>query len=217
MLSTRLEHAAVALVALATVVATATPAAGQEPLTGDHSRYAHLEFLLERTLFKVDVARLHLEVDDETARDVAAIVAAGKRSKDRERKVADRYLATRQADVALEFLMDIDLDRFLEGGEDNVARQIEAGLMAPELAEPFLHGRRERFAFLEGRGIRDGDRFFYTLRGDSVATRFVDADGVTRIDDVRVGPTHGQFLMGTYFAPGSSFRDGLLDLVFDGR
>jgi hypothetical protein len=217
MLSIRLEHVAVALLALATVVATATPTAGQEPLAEDHSPYAHLEFLLERTLFKVDVARLRLEVDDATAGDVAAIVAGGKRSREREQAVTARYLATRQADIALEFLIDIDFDRFLEGGEDNAARQIEAGLMPPEAAEPFLRGRRERFAFLEDRGIRDGDRFYYTLRGDSVATRFVDADGITRIDDVRVGPTHGQFLMGTYFAPGSSFRDGLLDLVFEGR
>ena len=216
-MGTRLEHLAVALVALAIAVAAATPAADQDPPAEDRSRYAHLEFLLERTLFQVDVARLHLEVDDATAGDVAAIVAGGKRSREREQAVTARYLATRQADIALEFLIDIDFDRFLEGGEDNAARQIEAGLMPPEAAEPFLSGRRERFAFLEGRGIRDGDRFFYTLRGDSVATRFVDADGVTRIDDVRVGPTHGQFLMGTYFAPGSSFRAGLLDLVFDGR
>ena len=63
-------------------------------------------------------------------------------------------------------------------------------------------------------GIRQGDLFLYTVRGDTVSTRFIDSDGNTRLDFVRIGPEFRRALMGTYFVPGSNFRDGLMDLVF---
>ena len=72
-----------------------------------------------------------------------------------------------------------------------------------------------RFAFLGEEGVRDGDHLYYTLRGDSVLSRYVDVDGNTTLDDVRVGAAWRLWLLGNYFVAGTHFRNGLLDLVFD--
>jgi hypothetical protein len=178
-------------------------------------RFAHLDFLLERTLLKIDVVRLRIDVDHETARGVAAVVDAGDRSRKREDDVAERYLATRHADISLEFKMDLGFDRFIDSAADNSKRLVKAGLVEEEAAERLVTERRERFAFLADTGIREGDLFLYTVRGDTVTTRFIDADGHTRLDYIRIGPEWRRALMGTYFVPGSNFRDGLMDLVFE--
>jgi hypothetical protein len=74
-----------------------------------------------------------------------------------------------------------------------------------------------RFKFLEGRGVNEDDCLYYTVRGDSVQTRFVSAAGDTLLDDLRIGPERKTSLLGSYFAPETNFHDGLLDLVFDCR
>lgn len=181
---------------------------------GEGNRFAQLDFLLERTLLKIDVVRLRLDVDQETALGVAAIVDAGDRSRNREDAVAALYIETRQADISLEFKMDLSFNRFIDSAADNSKRLVKAGVVEPPVAARLVDERRERFAFLADTGIREGDLFLYTLRGDTVSTRFIDAEGHTRLDFVRIGPEFCHALMGTYFVPGSNFRDGLMDLVF---
>lgn len=179
-------------------------------------RFAHLDFLLERTWLKVDVARLVMDVDEETARAVAEIVERGKRSKESEEAVAARYLETRRADLSLEFKTDLSFDRFLDSAAKNSKRLVDAGLIESEVGERMFEERERRFAFLEKTGIRDGDRFEYTLRGDTVTTRYFDADDSLQTEFVGIGARAGAVLLGTYFVRGSSFFDGLMDLVFAG-
>jgi hypothetical protein len=168
-------------------------------------RFAHLDFLLERTWLKVDIARLVMDVDEETARAVAAIVERA------------RYLETRRADLSLEFKTDVSFDRFLDSAAENSKRLVDAGLIEPEAGERMVEERGRRFAFLEETGIRDGDRFEYTLRGDTVTTRYFDADDSLQIEFVGIGARAGAVLLGTYFVRGSSFFDGLMDLLFAGH
>ena len=53
------------------------------------------------------------------------------------------------------------------------------------------------------------------MRGDTVTTRYTDVTGAVRIDEIQIEAAHRKALIGSLFGPGSGFRKGLLDLVFD--
>ena len=188
---------------------------GADRVPSERPGRGRLEFLLERTLLKVDVVQLTIVVDETTAAEVDSLVAGRERTKDLEHAVATRYLEVRYADIELEFRMSISHERFLDGALETTKRVVKADLIGEESAERIDADLAARFSFLEDSGVREGDRLRYILRGDSIATRYVAADGETRLDDLRVGPERRLRLLGSYFVPKTNFRDGLLDAVFE--
>jgi hypothetical protein len=178
---------------------------------------ARLDYRLEKTFLKVDVLQLTLVVDDATAAGVDSMIAGRERSDHVERVVVSNFLGARSADITLAFLRSITYDQFIDSARKTSQKVADAGLIERESAERIHQDTARRFAFLKETGIRKGDHLFYALRGDSIATRYIDADGQTRLRDVRVGPERRLALLGSYFAPNTTFRDGLLDLIFSGR
>ncbi|HSM08267.1 MAG TPA: hypothetical protein VLA33_04535, partial [Gemmatimonadota bacterium] len=65
----------------------------------------------------------------------------------------------------------------------------------------------------EERGIRSGDRMLQRVRGDTLRTVYEGADGEVLLDQVDVGPERRLAVLGGYFAPGSDFRQGLVESV----
>jgi hypothetical protein len=178
---------------------------------------ARLDYRLEKTFLKVDVLQLTLVVDDATAAGVDSIIAGHERSDDVDRVVVSYFLGARSADITLAFLRSISYDQFIDGARKTSQQVAGAGLIEEEAAERIHQDTERRFAFLKETGVRRGDSLYYTLRGDSVTTRYVSADGTTMLQDLRVGPERRMSLLGSYFAPNTNFRDGLLDLIFAER
>jgi hypothetical protein len=177
--------------------------------------YRRLEMLLEKTFLQIDAARAVLELPPDVADSLHAL-AAGRRCDDVLRDEMARYLRSgRRVDVTLTFLHGFGADRFFAGGRDNVRRLEEDGLLDRETVARLIRDQRRRFAFLADRGIEDGDRLFYRLRGDTLDIRFVDAGGVERVNETQVGRGYRVALWGAYLHPESEFRRGLLDSVCD--
>lgn len=176
---------------------------------------SRFDYVLEKTFLKIDAVRLELQILDGTPSRVAELIDGSTRDEELEDSVAAVYLSTEGADLRMTFLVSFDLERFLDGNRDSLNGLAEAGIISGDDAERLYLENERRFAILEESGMKEGDRLEHELRGDSITTRFIDASGVTRIDELRVGPERRAALLGSFFGPESEFRDGLLDQVFE--
>lgn len=175
----------------------------------------HFDYVLERTIFKVDAVRLELTVRGDTPGRVARLVTGRTDPRSTTDSVAALYLSSDDAAIRMTFLRSFGLSRFLDANRDVMRKMVRSGYLTEEEFRRLDEENRERFAVLEADGVRDGDRLEHEVRGDTVTTLYTDAEGAVRIDQVRVGRTERRVLMGSLFGPASEFRKGLLRQVFD--
>ncbi len=176
---------------------------------------ARFDYLLERTIFKVDAVRLELSVMDDTPERVARVAAGPADPRLVSDTVAELYLGLERGRVRMTFLRSFSLERFLKANRDVLERLAGAGLLTEEELRRLAAENDERFAVLAEDGIRDGDVLEHEVRGDTVTTVYTDVAGATRIEELRIGAAERKALIGSLFGPESGFRKGLLDLVFD--
>lgn len=182
---------------------------------GDGPR-SRMHMLLERTIFRVDVLTLDLRFGSEAAARLEGLLAAGPDGPgDRADGLADSVAAValdaRDVYARIEFRRNLDLKRFLEGIRENLRRAVRSGIVSVEDYRSIAGDLPEWYAPLAGRGIRQGDRMHHRIRGDSLRTVYVGRDGERLLDQVDIGPERRLAVLGGYFAPGSDFRDGLVE------
>lgn len=184
--------------------------------------HAHMHMLLEKTLFRVDVLTLDVRLGVEATRRVEALLDGagpngggvdGDRLRDSLAAVA---LDARDVWARIEFQRDVSLDRFLGGVRDNLREATRAGVIQPVTFHAISDALPRWYAFLADRGIRTGDEMYYRIRGDSLHTVYVGTDGTVLLDQVDVGPERRQSVLGGYFAPGTDFREKLIDSLASG-
>jgi hypothetical protein len=190
----------------------AAPLAAQDPGSRCCARF---DYLLEKTIFKVDAVRLELAFTDGTPARVAALLArsAEPDSPELRDSIAAEYLAATGAMVRFTFERSFGLDRFLRANRNVMERLVEAGVLSAPEFRALDAENVKRFQVLAGTGIRDGDRLEHRVDGERVTTRYLDVEGAVRIDEVQVGDAERRALLGSLFGPKSDFRDGLLDQV----
>jgi hypothetical protein len=66
------------------------------------------------------------------------------------------------------------------------------------------------YAFLRQRGIRKGDQIVYDMEPQTIRTRWIAADGTVLFDRTEPGRERRNSPLATWFARGSSFRNGVL-------
>ena len=172
------------------------------------------EYVLERTIFKIDAVRLELTMHGTTPGQVAALVRNQPDPRSSSDSVAALYLAADDADVRMIFLRSFSLGRFLDSNRDIMEKLRKAGILDDEDVRSLDAENIDRFEVLADDGIRDGDRLEHQVRGDTVYTRYIDVSGAIRIEETQTGPEQRRVLLGSLFGPQSGFRRGLLDLVF---
>ncbi|MDX1393897.1 MAG: hypothetical protein R3195_05885 [Gemmatimonadota bacterium] len=175
-------------------------------------------FLVERTIFKVDVLYITVRVDEDTANGLERLVdgnsAYGRGLED---SVAALVRAAPEAVAEIRFVRDVSLEQFLEGVDEDMASARDAGWITPETFDEITSGLRDWFSFLEAEGIASGDRLTYHVRGDTLRTTY-RRDGAASpvLDQTDIGDQNVQALWGGYFAPGSSFRESLVRSLWEG-
>jgi hypothetical protein len=174
-------------------------------------RYAQADALLEKTIFRVDVARLRLRFGSETSQALEALLDGNPRSDTLADSLAVLAVQTRNAWAGLTFQRDVGFDRFLSGIRDGVKVARDAGLIDPVFARSLSESLPEWYALVRERGIRDGDVMMYRIHGDTLRTVYRTVDGEVLVDQVDTGPQPRLSVMGGFFAPGSDFRKGLLN------
>ena len=59
--------------------------------------------------------------------------------------------------------------------------------------------------------MREGDALLYRVRGDTLHSGYRAVTGELLLQQADVGPERRLAVLGSYFVPGSSFREALLD------
>ena len=180
--------------------------------------YARMHMLLEKTIFKVDVLTLDVRFGLRETTRIEALLrggkgAAGELLRD---SVASVALDARDVWALIEFRRNVGLDRFLDGIGDNLRQATKVGIITVQTYRSISTDLPRWYAFLEQRGIHKGDRMYYRIHNDSLRTVYLDGDGATLLDQVDVGPERRLSVLGGYFAPGSVFRDKLIDSMLSG-
>jgi len=209
--------ATVYLAALLLVCSVPTGAAGIQQPSIDTSTLETdspaMRALLEKTIFKVDVAWLDIWFVPDVAQRLRSLGASDLSA--RHDSIAS--VAIRATDVLarLTFVRDVSLDQFLDGLQASARQARRANIITGATLQNILASNRQWYAPLEERGIRDGDEMLYRIRGDTLRTIVQSADGTTLLDQRDVGPERRLAGLGGYLAAGSDFRDGLIDSVID--
>ena len=212
------------LVFVAMLVATG-PAAAQttvttaaiEPMdtsslgTGPYSR---MTTLLEKTIFKVDVLTLEVWLGAEDTRQLEGLVGGRRHSDELADSIAEVAIHSKDALVSSRFERQVSLDQFLDGADDNMRLVRSAGLISDADYERITEGLPRWYAFLAERGIHDGDRQRYRIRGDSLRTQYWAASGELLLDQTDVGASARLAVLGGYYVRGSDFRKGLIKSLF---
>lgn len=176
--------------------------------------WATMEMLYERTIFNVDIFRLHLEFGPETADSLQALAVGREYSSALADSLAETALRSRNVLIRTRFLRDVGLDQFLDGLRDNLRNAREQGLLTREDEETIARETVEQYAPLEDRGIREGETMWYRIRGDSLHVAFQTRDGSIPVEQRPVGPERRLSVMAGYLAPGSDFREKLVRSLF---
>lgn len=196
---------------IAVAVLLAPPTAhAQNPCCGTIST------TLVKTFAKVHVAELELTVDAATAAKVGSTIGgASKMSNDLADKVAADYSTAATAQSTLHFVHNISGNQFFGGQTDSFNAMVKAGLLTQDQAEQIQQDSRKSLAFIDTDGIKPDDKLIQALTGDTLTTRYITADGTTKVTLTRVGAVQRAAFFGDYFAPGSDFRKGLMQSALD--
>lgn len=169
--------------------------------------YARTCTLLERTIFKVDVLTLELQLGPETAERIRRLAREGA-PRD---SVADVAMRSRNAFARMQFQRDVSMDRFLDGVRADLRQAVHAGVIDEETYEGISTSLPRWYDFLEDRGVRDGDEILYRIRGDTLHSGYRTVTGDWLLEQTDVGPERRLSVLGSFLVEGSSLREGLLD------
>ena len=106
------------------------------------------DYVLEVTIFKIDVVRLNLRIDSETARTVSTLIAGRPRTPSLEDSVAAAFLEASRADARMTFLRGMSGQQFLDNTVGALSGMGAEGLLTSEEVERLVRSSRQRFEFL---------------------------------------------------------------------
>lgn len=193
-------------------------ARGQEPTlqteTLAHGRYSTMHTLLEKSILRFDVVTVDLRFSESLQVRLAELVAGRERTRSLSDSVAALAVDARDVWAQVFFKRGIGLDQFVDAGRKNARRAHEAGLIRLETFSDVYYNLPVWYNFLQERRIQEGDVMFYRIRGDTLRTVYCGVDGEVFLDQIDVGPERRLSVMGSYFAPKSDFREGLVRSLF---
>jgi hypothetical protein len=172
--------------------------------------YSRMHMLLEKTIFKVDVAIIDVAVDQHT-RDRLAQTATGRAySPSLEAELARLALAADNAVVRMKFVRHVSLEQWIDGVRESIDQAKAAGLATPKLAKAVGAGLPGWFREVGPRGFQVGDAVVYRVQPNRLRSLVVRADGTVVVDRTDEGADKGDLVLGTYFARGTPYRTPLL-------
>jgi len=207
------------LVAVLILAATSLGSAAtlaQPPLLAEWSRgvgegaHANLAFKFEVTFMKIDVADIEARVTPATAAALGALVQEGKLDKKRKNEAAELLLAAETVAFRLVFLREGGLDRFLEGTRQHLEAARNAGLLSAWEYSTIWDGLQRTMVTLNERGALAGDQLLYRVEPGKVRVMYLGDDGAPLVDTIHAGDFWARGIKGSFFSPGSRFRDKLI-------
>lgn len=200
---------ALAIALVTSLVPGVAPASAQDACVEGEGG-VQMRMLLEKTIFNVDVLKLTVDLYGSSADRIRAMAGAEPLTGAAQDSVARVAADATCARAELAFVRDVSLGRFLDAIRKSSRAARDAGFIDSETLRFIDRSLPEWYAFLEGRGVRDGDRMSYRIRGDTLNVVYRSGDDELLLDQTDVGAARRRSVLAGYFAPGSDFREGLL-------
>jgi hypothetical protein len=180
---------------------------------GDFSRMSML-YRRSALFLRFDVMTLDVRFGPEDANRLREVAAADAKSARLEHRLAETAIKATDAFVRLRFLREIDVDRFVDEARKSTRRVYEAGIIEHDVYVDILRELPGWYGFLEDRNIQPGDELLYRVQGDTLHSVYRSSTGRILQERVKVSAQHRLSLLGSYFAPKSEFRRGLIRSLF---
>lgn len=176
------------------------------------SASAHMSMTYQKgfLFIQVDVMKLDVRIGGDPGERILALALPDRIDDAVADSIAALAIGSRDALVAVTFLRDIDLDRFIKEAAKATKRVWERGAISKEEYERVRRNLPAWYKSLKERGIRKGDRMFYRIQEDRLHTVFQGEDGHRFVDQVDEGPEPRRAVIGGYFVEGSDFRSPLI-------
>lgn len=192
------------------------PPSSTDSLPRSSAPYSDAVALLEKTIFRIDVAVLRVRFGPETTSELASLLTGREPSPALADSAAAAAIRTGNAWVTLTFLRNVGFGRFMGGIRDGVVTARNAGVVDRPFAAALLDSMPVWYAPVETRGVREGDVMSYRIRGDTLRTVFRTNEGMVLLDQMDVGPQAPLTVLGGFFSRGSDFRKRLLASLLSG-
>lgn len=180
-----------------------------DPVSRDAPPFANgttLQTVLEKTFLGVNVLRLEVHVDQATGATIRSTPAGPTHSD----AMTAAILEAPEAYVRMEFLRSVSQSKFFGGIRRNLSKAREAGLISGDHEERVKAQLPKWYDFLAKRGVKKGDVLVYWIRGTVMKTTYYAADSKILFNYTQEDPEARHGVLGSYFAPGSDFREGLI-------
>jgi len=176
-----------------------------------------MQFLLEVTFMKIDVADVEVRLDDATAAAVAAVKAEGEKTDARRDRVADLLADAPVLAYGWTFQRTASQEKFLKGMLGSLDRAEEAGeLTAAEHAQ-VRDGLLAHLAPYVERGGIEGDRMLYRMDGDHATYTYLGHDGALLAHAEYDEPVWGRAFRAMHTGGKSKLRKKLGELPWRGK
>jgi hypothetical protein len=172
--------------------------------------YSCMKTLLEKTVFDVNVLTLEVKVDPQTAARLEHAVAGKPVDEALADEITRVVLTGGEAWVRMTFHRGASQGQFIDGILKNMKRSLAAGIITEEHYEDVAKKLPDWYEFLADRGVKKGDRVLYWIHGDRLETAYRGVDGKVYLDMDEQDPQAREGVLGSFFAPGSDFRKGLV-------
>jgi hypothetical protein len=202
---------------------SAVPAIADGPLPSlDSSElaqgpYSLMHMMLQKTLFRINVATIDVRVDQQVQSRLAGLVRGQAYSEGVAQQLASAAIGAERAVVQMQFKRDVSLNRWIGVVRENLEQARVAGLIDVSLEKRVGQALPEWFAALHERGYEKGDRLIYAVGRDSLRTVVVSTTGQVFVDRLEREQGTRRVVLASYFAPGSDFREPLLRSLWETR
>jgi hypothetical protein len=176
--------------------------------------YAVMEAQLQVTFFRINVVELRIRFDEATAAEIERLARDQDHSEEREERLAQVAARAENALAVLRFQRDVRLSRFLREAREDLERAYEAGFIDAATLRTISAELPRSFEPIADRGFRDEDQLLYRVYPDRLRIILLDGDGRVLLDRTDEGHERRLALLGSYFAPGTEFREDLIRSVF---
>ncbi len=176
--------------------------------------YSEMSMVYQKGILFISVDVLDLEIrfgPDATRQFQSVLEGRDEVSSKLEQKIVSAAFSADNVLVEIQFLRDIDLQRFIQEARRNTKRAYDAGMIDESELKRVDQNLPEWYASLRGRNIRENDRMFYRIQHQSMRTVFLGVDGKVYVDQVDQGESAGRTMLAGYLAPGSGFRSELIE------